>query len=143
MYPDRRVLLWAALGTLILCILTGFVFVKSQAEHTPFNADTLAHRQYVDGDWEQGRKLLSSYGCGACHYIPGIAVGNSYAGPLLTNWSQRSFIAGNLPNTPENLIKWIVDPQAVEPGTAMPVLGVSEEEARHMSAYLYSLGRYP
>ena len=43
-----------------------------------------------------------------------------------------------LPNSADNLVKWIMDPRAVSPRTAMPDLGVSEAEARHMAAYLYS-----
>ena len=51
----------------------------------------------------------------------------------------REFIAGNLPNEPEHLVDWIVNPQAIEPGTAMPTLGVSPDEARDMAAYLFTL----
>ena len=40
---------------------------------------------------------------------------------------------------PENMIRWLIDPQAVEPGTAMPNLGMSEADARHIAAYLYTL----
>jgi cytochrome c1 len=60
-------------------------------------------------------------------------------GPPLENWSRRGFIAGELPNNGANLIRWIMDPQGVEPGTAMPELGVSEEQARDIAAYLFTL----
>ncbi len=93
------------------------------------------------GDIEAGRQLLMDYGCGACHAIPGIPAARAHVGPPLTDWSQRHYIAGSLPNTLDNLTAWIMDPPAFEPDTAMPSLGVSEEEARHMSAYLYTLGR--
>jgi cytochrome c len=59
------------------------------------------------------------------------------AAPPLHRFYQRSFIAGRLPNTEDNLIRWIQDPQQVEPGTAMPDLGVTEDEARDIAAYLY------
>lgn len=91
-------------------------------------------------DIEQGRELLQDYGCGSCHTIPGVPGANSYVGPPLNNWSQRNYIAGSLPNTLDNLVPWIQNPRAIEPDTAMPVLGVSPEEARQMGAYLYSLG---
>jgi cytochrome c1 len=55
-------------------------------------------------------------------------------GPPLLWWSRRTFIAGELPNTPENLVRWIRDPQAVEPHTAMPTLGLSDAEARDVAA---------
>jgi cytochrome c1 len=60
-------------------------------------------------------------------------------GPPLDAWAEREFIAGSLPNEPDALIDWIVNPQAIEPGTAMPTLGVTPEEARDMAAYLYTL----
>lgn len=50
------------------------------------------------------------------------------------------YIAGKLSNTPENLVKWIMDPQDVDPGNAMPDLGVEEQRARDIAAYLQSLG---
>jgi cytochrome c1 len=60
-------------------------------------------------------------------------------GPPLIQWSRRAYLAGRLPNTPSDLVHWIVAPQAIEPGTAMPMLGVSVEEARNIAAYLYTL----
>jgi cytochrome c2 len=58
-------------------------------------------------------------------------------GPPLASYRQRVFIAGTLPNNASNLIKWIVEPSAIHPGTAMPEAGLSVEEAREMAAYLY------
>jgi cytochrome c1 len=54
-------------------------------------------------------------------------------------FSDRTFIAGEVPNTTENLIKWVRSPQSIEPNTAMPNLGLSEQEARDVAAYLYTL----
>ena len=54
-------------------------------------------------------------------------------------FARRAYIAGQLPNDPENLVRWIQDPQGVEPGTAMPNLGVTAAVARDMAAYLYTL----
>jgi cytochrome c len=85
----------------------------------------------------EGRKLIANYGCGSCHTIPGVPGADSMAAPPLDHFYQRIYIAGRLPNTWDNLIKWIQDPQGVEPGTAMPNLGVSEVEARNIAAYLY------
>lgn len=91
-----------------------------------------------DGDVSAGREALIVYDCGACHMIPGIPDADAYVGPPLNKYEQRHYIAGNLPNTADNLIDWIQNPQAIEPGTAMPALGVSESEARNIAAYLYS-----
>ncbi len=84
-----------------------------------------------------GRRLIASYGCGSCHSIPGVPGANSMAGPPLNCFYQRGYIAGRLPNTRDNLIKWIMAPQQIEPGTAMPDLGVKEKEAGDIAAYLY------
>jgi cytochrome c len=84
-----------------------------------------------------GRRLIASYGCGSCHSIPGVPGANSMAGPPLKCFYQRSYIAGHLPNTRDNLILWIRNPQQVEPGTAMPDMGVTEAEAADIAAYLY------
>lgn len=93
----------------------------------------------VGGDPDRGQQAIAEYGCGACHKIPGVPGANSTVGPPLTDWIERLYIAGALPNQPENLVRWLIDPQAIEPGTAMPNLMVTEQDARDMSAYLYSL----
>lgn len=95
-------------------------------------------RNVPDSNKDQGAALIARYGCGSCHQIAGIPGATSQVAPPLTSYHQRSYIAGNLPNNTDNLIRWIVDPQAIEPGTAMPDLGVTPEEARHITAYLYN-----
>lgn len=62
-------------------------------------------------------------------------------GPPLTDFAQRGYIAGRLPNQGENLVRWIQNPRAVDPETAMPVLGLTDSQARHIAAYLYTLHR--
>jgi cytochrome c1 len=91
------------------------------------------------GEPDRGAELIASYGCGSCHTIPGIEGADATVGPPLTDMGLREYIAGNQPNTPANMIRWLDDPQAIEPGTAMPDLGVTETEARHIAAYLYTL----
>lgn len=100
-------------------------------------------RMVREANAERGRALLSSYGCGSCHVIPGVRNATGQAGPPLTRWAERHFIAGFLLNTPENLVPWIVDPQRIEPGTTMPALGVRPEEALDMARYLFRLGEVP
>jgi cytochrome c2 len=94
----------------------------------------------VLGDAQAGAEALEAYGCGSCHTIPGIDNAEALVGPPLDQWSERHTIAGELANTPANLVNWIMNPQEIEPGTIMPDMGVSEEDARHMAAYLYTLG---
>ena len=91
------------------------------------------------GDSAQGKALIESKGCGACHVIPGISHARGLVGPPLYFFSRRTMIAGELPNTPENLVRWIKDPKQVEPGTAMPDLGLTDQQARDVAAYLYTL----
>jgi cytochrome c len=95
--------------------------------------------EVTEGNPERGARLIVDYGCGSCHGIPGIDGADGLVGPPLDQFSKRSYIAGNLPNSAENLTKWIRDPQEVEPGTAMPDLGVTTDEARDITAYLYTL----
>lgn len=64
----------------------------------------------------------------------------SWVGPPLMEWARRGYVAGRLPNAPENLVAWLRDPQAISPGSAMPNLGLTAAEARDAAAYLYTLG---
>ena len=91
------------------------------------------------GDPYRGAQAIQRNGCHSCHRIPGIRGTTSYVGPPLSAWSERQYIAGNLQNSPDNLIAWIMNPQAIEPGTAMPNMGIDEQEARDIAAYLYTL----
>lgn len=95
--------------------------------------------QRTGGNPDHGVVLIRKYGCSACHTIPGIEGARATIGPPLDRIGQRTHLAGELPNTPENLIRWITDPQSVQRGTAMPNVGVSDREARHIAAYLYTL----
>ena len=91
------------------------------------------------GNVSRGKVAISTFGCGACHTIPGVADAKGTVGPPLMFWSKRTYIAGEVPNTPDFLVRWIEVPQAIEPGTAMPNLGVPEGAARDIAAYLYTL----
>jgi cytochrome c2 len=91
------------------------------------------------GGVDAGQAAIARYGCGACHFIPGVVGGTGRVGPSLRGVARRAVIAGRLPNNPENLTAWIRQPQHVSPGTAMPEQGVSAQEARDIAAYLYTL----
>jgi cytochrome c len=91
------------------------------------------------GDPEMGRELIMAYDCGECHRIPGVDGAEGRTAPGLQVWPNRAFVAGGLPNTPENVMRFIQDPSGVMAGSPMPDLGVSEEEARHITAYLFTL----
>lgn len=99
----------------------------------------LISQQVPGGDPSRGNQAIQRYTCGACHDIPGVPRANGDVGPPLTNFARRGFIAGLLPNTPDNLTRWIEDPQGVKPGVDMPNMGVSDSDARDIAAYLYTL----
>lgn len=90
------------------------------------------------GDPDRGAVAIRSYGCYACHTIPGVPGPDALVGPPLAGLPERLYVGGVLTNTPENLMRWIQDPQAVSPRTAMPDLGVTEQDARDIAAFLYS-----
>jgi cytochrome c len=99
----------------------------------------LGQREVPDGDEQRGRQAISAYGCGACHVVPGVAGARGLVGPPLTSFGHRAYVAGSLPNTPANLVRFIQMPQSIRPGSAMPNLDVAEPDARDIAAYLYSL----
>ena len=61
------------------------------------------------------------------------------AGTSLERIASRVYIAGQLINEPNAMIAWIRDPRHLRSPTAMPTLGVTEEEGRDIAAYLYTL----
>jgi cytochrome c len=93
------------------------------------------------GDVERGQQLIAAYGCGTCHEVPGVHAATGLVGPPLTNIGDRMYLAGQLPNTPQNMMRWMRDPQTIERDTAMPDMNVSEGDARDIAAYLYTLRR--
>jgi cytochrome c2 len=95
--------------------------------------------QITGGDPNRGRELIRSYGCGTCHSIPGVTGASGLVGPPLGGIASRSYIGGVLPNAPDNMLRWLHDPRAVDPLTAMPNVGVTASDARHIAAYLYTL----
>jgi cytochrome c1 len=82
---------------------------------------------------------MQAYGCGSCHIVPGVHGARGLVGPPLIYFSERTMIAGELPNSEDNLVHWIEHPRQVEPKTAMPDLGVTDREAHDIAAYLYTL----
>lgn len=101
--------------------------------------DDRTARQLTGGEPDRGRVALRSYGCGACHTVPGVRGATGLVGPPLTGIAARSYLAGQLPNNPDNMKRWIRAPQSIERGTAMPDLNVTEHDARDIAAYLYTL----
>lgn len=108
-------------------VLIGLTACSSSGEHA-----------VPGGNADRGRANIASAGCGACHQIGGIRDAHGSVGPSLFNVANRSVIGGMLPNTPDNLTRWIEDAPSISPQTAMPNLGLSREQARDIAAYLYT-----
>ena len=102
-------------------------------------ADAREAAALTGGDPSRGPDLLRKYGCQSCHTIPGVVGANGLVGPPLAGIASRSYIAGVLPNAPDNMLRWIQDPKGVDAKTAMPNTGVTPSDARHIAAYLYTL----
>jgi len=91
------------------------------------------------GHAARGLQALHQHACNSCHVIPGVTGADVHVGPPLAGIASRGLIAGVLPNTPEQMERWIREPHRVDPLTAMPDLEVSERDARDIAAYLATL----
>ena len=132
----RRVGLWLV-GTLVLLALAAGIAIAYET----WSAQQQQRRVAVTrtgGNPDNAPALLVRYGCADCHNIPGLSAPTGDVGPDLTGVGRRAYIAGVVANTPANLVHWIVDPQSIDPKSAMPVTGITPAEARDVAAYLYA-----
>jgi len=91
-----------------------------------------------DPQAQKGREIFTQSACVGCHTIQGLSAG--VLAPNLTHFgSRKTFAGGLLASTPENLVRWIENPEHVKPGALMPNLGVTGEQSRALAAYLLSL----
>ena len=92
------------------------------------------------GDASRGPALAAQYGCNVCHIVPGVDGPQGALGPSLQGVGSRPAISqGAVQNTPENLVKFIQDPAALNPQSSMPPTGVPEADAKDLAAYLLTL----
>ena len=80
----------------------------------------------------KARALMQQYGCTSCHVIPGVKSAEGVVGPPLTAVSKRTYVAGRIANTRENMTKWIMNAKAIDDKTAMPFLGISRDNAQEI-----------
>jgi cytochrome c len=125
-----------------LVITTIAILVFFAVHYVPSELAARRSRQYAveltGGDPDRGRTAIHGYGCGSCHTIGGIRGADALVGPPLAHFGQRMYVGGVIRNTPDNLMRWIRNPAAVDPLTAMPNLNVTDADARDIAAYLYS-----
>jgi putative membrane protein len=118
----------------VALLLVAVALSASACRRSVAEAETL-----TGGDAARGRMELVRFGCIGCHEVPGIQGATATVAVPLQGVAMRQYLAGRLPNTPDTMTRWIQHPQALSPGTAMPELGVSDQQARDIAAYLYSL----
>lgn len=124
------------IGVLMLIVVVGYVLKRSGGRAVPVVPDA----SFAAGVADRGRELIEAYGCVTCHEVPGTRGVGGQVGPPLSDIEDRALIAGRLPNTPENLVAWIMDPQTISPGSGMPDMGVTLPDALDMAAFLYGTG---
>lgn len=115
----------------VACVLCALAAITGCAKTSP--------SEVAGGDSARGKLAIQAHGCVACHAIPGIPGPGSNVGPTLNGIAKRAYIAGVLANTPESMVRWLRDPLAVDPRTAMPATGLTEAQAKDIAAYLNTL----
>jgi cytochrome c oxidase subunit 2 len=85
-----------------------------------------------------GQQVFLQNTCVSCHAIRGLAP--AQVAPDLTHFGSRTTIAAVLPNTPDNLRRWIRNPQQIKPGALMPgFLNLTDQDLNDLVTYLESL----
>jgi len=127
----RILIVWLSIvGAVLLGVVGYFTLGPGHGERFPVWTVT-------DGDPRQGRRVIVMHGCHACHVIAGIREATGRVGPKLEEIDSQIYIGGVLPNSPDNMVRWILDPRSFSPETAMPDLDVSAQDARNIAAYLF------
>jgi len=122
-------------------LLLGFITgcsAEKPAEKVPSAAAVPAS---IAGNAVNGKRLIDQYACVSCHKISGFDGPQGSMGPSLEAFATRKVIAGSIPNQPDTVAAYLQNPQAVDPQNQMPSLGISESEARDITAYLFAPAR--
>jgi cytochrome c len=129
--------MWPRLAAIL--IFLGLLLLAGCSRYQNYVAYSNPEGVTNGGDPQAGKDAIRNYGCNTCHTIPGVRDAVGVVGPSLGHWANRNLIAGRLPNTPDNLVHWIQRPRETDPHTAMPQMNVTDDDARNIAAYLYSL----
>ncbi|MCA0030884.1 MULTISPECIES: c-type cytochrome [unclassified Mesorhizobium] len=130
-------LLAAASATLLLLIavVVGLTWWSDRAARIRHEAQAA-----TGGDVARALPIMTANGCSGCHTITGVPGAQGQVGPRLdASLADRVIIGGVMANNPENLVRWIRSAREINPHTAMPSTGITEQQARDIAAYLYAL----
>jgi cytochrome c1 len=141
---------FAGIGALILTvgvaawlISANPAFENGKAGGTPNQLAPVAQGAVLEpgSPAAEGAQIIATKPCGGCHTIPGIPGATGQVGPNLAGVASRTKIAGGAVtiNSPDDLKKWILNPAALKPGTAMPNVGLTDDEATKIVAFLETL----
>jgi cytochrome c len=127
---------WAApiafVTLMVIIVVTAAVFYWEPVLQAP----STMHGTLSLGNSGPAPALMVRYGCAGCHVIPGVPGARGQVGPSLEGFGSRLYIGGAVANSSDDLVKWLMDPRMIDPRSAMPATGISEEEARIVAAYL-------
>jgi len=100
---------------------------------------SLPAREPTGATARAGRQKFEHHTCMSCHTIRGTPADGT-VGPDLTHLASRQTLAaGVFENTPENLMKWIRDPQRYKPDSHMPNMDLGQQTFEEIAAYLGEL----
>jgi len=116
--------------------------VVAQSE-TEYQQWLQVHRQTaskpIQASANAGAEFFHRQTCGSCHRIRGTTA-NGDVGPDLTHFaSRKTMLSGMMPNTRENLKKWLTDPQSIKPGSLMPRFIYPKDSINVLVDYLSTL----
>ena len=115
-----------------LLFVSGQIVGCRRAERAEYRQED----QLTGGDARAGRQLIREKGCITCHTLDSVPGARGLVGPPLDGIADRSYLAGEIANTPENMVLWIEHPHQVESKTVMPEMGLSDQESKDIAAYL-------
>jgi cytochrome c oxidase subunit 2 len=114
------------------------VYVQSADEFARW-AQGQKQPAHTDDSVYAGRRIFETTACVNCHTVTGTTAHGRF-GPDLTHLMSRDTIAsGAAANTPENLRRWIQNPDALKPGSKMPAMQLGDQEVNAVAAYLETL----
>jgi len=113
--------------------------VQTPAEYASWVRDQQRPASTPTGLALEGERIFMQQNCQNCHAVAGTAA-EGIAGPNLTHMGSRATIgAGVLTNTPDNMERWLRNPQEVKPGNLMPDMKLTPDQVRALTAYMESL----